>query len=494
MNEHSALDVIAVRSIETRDRERAVWTDVDRAWASRAAAEAVGEKANAETFLARRARLALERPGERNRLLLASVNRMRWRPWYGGAVIAIAFVLGFASYQIGNSHQIDLLAPPVLALIAWNLVIYFTLLATRLVRLRRPTPPGFLRSGVMRAVAFTTGPSLSRAKLHKAGDRVTVASLVNLADTWFAAAKSLYAARIRRILHLAAATLAVGVIAGFYLRGLAFEYKATWESTFLDVAAVHGLLSVMLAPGAWLTGIAIPGTAHIESIQAPSSENAATWLHLYAASVFLIVLVPRIVLASWAGYQEWKLSRKFPLSLDDPYFRHLLRNFHAEPERVRVIPFSYTLPEPVQAGLESIVTRTFGGGSSLIFEPSVRWDDEGDLVRNMAQEEGRGPVIALFSLAATPEDEVHGAFIKSLKEHFEAGHNLIAVVDESAFHARWPDDEIRLNKRRRAWSDWLDAQHIRVVHANLADPDLESVEAALNDMLCAPETHGLERA
>ncbi len=492
MNEHSALDVIAVRSIETQDRERAVWTDVDRAWASRTAAEVVGEKAGAETFLARRARLALERLGERNHLLLTSVNRMRWRPWYGWSVITIAFVLGFVSYQIGDSHQVDLLAPPVLFLIAWNLAIYFALLATRLFRLRRPALPGFLRRGAMRVVAFAASPNLSRAKFHKAGDNVTVASLVTITNTWFASAKPLYGARIERILHSAAAALAVGVIFGFYLRGLAFEYKATWESTFLDASVVHGLLSVMLAPGAWLTGIAIPGTAHIQSIQAPSSENAAAWLHLYAASVFLIVLMPRIVFASWAGYKEWKLSRTFPLSLDEAYFRHLLRNFHAEPERVRVIPFSYTLPEPVQAGLESIVTRTFGGGSSLILEPPVLWDDDGGIVRSMAKE-GRGPVIALFNLTATPENEVHGAFIESLKGHFEAEHSLIAVVDESAFHARWPDDEVLLKKRRRAWSDWLASRRVGVVYANLADPNLESAEVDINEILFTPEAHVEER-
>ena len=34
MNEHDALAVIAVRAIETADRERALWSDADRAWAT----------------------------------------------------------------------------------------------------------------------------------------------------------------------------------------------------------------------------------------------------------------------------------------------------------------------------------------------------------------------------------------------------------------------------------------------------------------------------
>ncbi|MEZ5565428.1 MAG: hypothetical protein R3F24_07865 [Gammaproteobacteria bacterium] len=61
MNETAALDVLAVRALESADVERRVWTDSDREWASRAAAEIVGDRAEAETFLARRARLVMEK-------------------------------------------------------------------------------------------------------------------------------------------------------------------------------------------------------------------------------------------------------------------------------------------------------------------------------------------------------------------------------------------------------------------------------------------------
>jgi len=60
MNEKNALEVTAVRAIETSDRGRTLWSDADRAWASRAAAEVVGEGASVDAFVARRAKLALE--------------------------------------------------------------------------------------------------------------------------------------------------------------------------------------------------------------------------------------------------------------------------------------------------------------------------------------------------------------------------------------------------------------------------------------------------
>ena len=41
--ESTALDLTAVRALETADRTHTLWTDADRAWASRAAAEVVGQ-------------------------------------------------------------------------------------------------------------------------------------------------------------------------------------------------------------------------------------------------------------------------------------------------------------------------------------------------------------------------------------------------------------------------------------------------------------------
>ena len=61
MNEQDALAVAAVRAVESADRERALWADADRSWASRAAAEVVGAGATRHEFVARRGVLALGR-------------------------------------------------------------------------------------------------------------------------------------------------------------------------------------------------------------------------------------------------------------------------------------------------------------------------------------------------------------------------------------------------------------------------------------------------
>src|SRR6186713_1412834 len=95
MDESSALEVIAMRAVETADSERTLWTDEDRAWASRAAAEVVGAEGSPEAFLARRATLAIEKLGARHPPLPRAVRALRWRSWVSVTVVAGAFVLGF---------------------------------------------------------------------------------------------------------------------------------------------------------------------------------------------------------------------------------------------------------------------------------------------------------------------------------------------------------------------------------------------------------------
>jgi hypothetical protein len=105
MIEAAALDILAVRAIESADRDRSVWSDADRAWASGAAAEVVGEAAPATLFVARRAQLTLERLGERHAFLPRAVAALRWRPWIAWVLILAAFVVGLAVDRVGDDAR-----------------------------------------------------------------------------------------------------------------------------------------------------------------------------------------------------------------------------------------------------------------------------------------------------------------------------------------------------------------------------------------------------
>ena len=118
MKESAALDVSAVRAIETVDGVDPPWTDTDRDWASHAAAAAVGEAAAPEQFLAQRARLALQRLQSRHPDLRQAVAALAWRSWVGLVVVLAAFLMGLAVDRIGDTHSVNILAPPVLLLLS----------------------------------------------------------------------------------------------------------------------------------------------------------------------------------------------------------------------------------------------------------------------------------------------------------------------------------------------------------------------------------------
>jgi len=480
MNESAALDIIAVRAIESADRERSVWSDADRAWATRAAAEVVGEAAPPELFLVRRAGLALERLGDRDQALQRVVRSLRWRPWVGYAIVAGALILGVAVDRVGDAQRINVLAPPVLVLLLWNLAVYAAIMIGYIVRYGQARDAGPLGDIVVRLASGARW-------IHVRMGGPLASAVATLTADWTRLAASLYGARAVRILHLAAAALALGVIAGLYLRGIAFEYRATWESTFLAASTVHSLLAVALAPGAMVTGLSVPDLAQVAAIRAPGSENAARWLHLMAATLLLIVVLPRLALALFAAVLERHRAAHLPLAVEEPYFQRLLRGLRAGPVPVCVVPYSYTPSPAAIAGLEAIVARVLGGNAALKVAPVVGYGDEDDLPADIVPA-APGPVVALFDLVATPEREAQGAFIAAVAARAGGAHPLLAVVDETAFRARWSDDPRRLDERRATWRDVLAGPRVTPAFVDLAAPDLPAAEAALDAALTTAET------
>lgn len=482
MDEPDALAVTAVRAIETADRDRTLWSDADRAWSSRAAAEVVGESASPATFVARRARFALERLEERYPPLRKAVGVFHWRRWVGVAIVVLAFVVGIAIDRIGDVNQINLLAPPVIGLIAWNLAVYLLLLASPLLRV--VGMPHVTAGPLRRAVARIAGGIDRLPRREAAGP--SGEAITRFIREWGKRAAPLYNARAARILHWSAAALACGVIAGLYLRGLAFEYRITWESTFLDAPTVHRMLSFALAPGAWVTGIAIPTVDELVAMRSgavAASANAANGLHLLAATVLVVVVLPRLLLAGLTGLVERHRRSRIDVELDDAYHQRVLRGFRGGPVRIKVVPYSYRAPDVALAGLQSIIGRTFGGSASLVVATSVDYGGE-DTLSAASLPDPAGPTIALFSLSATPERAAHGAFVDRLRA---AGgpQPLLVLVDESAFAAR--DDPQRLEERRKIWRAMLADRGVEGVFVDLAAPDLATIESAIESQLGAAE-------
>jgi hypothetical protein len=374
---------------------------------------------------------------------------------------------------------LNILAFPLLGLLAWNLAAYIAILAGLVVRLvRRKDRLGPIRAFFAR---------LAQRGAHFASDRSKrgplAPALTQYADEWAGLSMPVLRARVGRVLHLAAAGFALGALAGLYVRGMVFEYRAGWESTFLDAATVHRLLELVLAPGAAVTGIAIPDTARIASIRFGEGDNAAPWLHLYAATVALVVLVPRALLALIAWISERWFAARFPLRTDDAYFQRILREFAQGPTRVRVVPYSYQLPPHSESGLRALFVRLFGDKVDISLAAPVTYGAEDELPADLLPAGSYNVVAALFNLAATPENESHAAFAAALAARVMGGASHVAIIDEAGFRQRLGDQPARLAERRALWRELLAARNVVPVFVDLVNPDLAAAEVALGRAL-----------
>jgi len=499
MTEGEASSVVFVHAIESGPAPG--WSDADATWASDEARRVVGERAAFEVWLAQRARLACARIAQRD-FLPAVLRPLARRPfWMLGAVL-IAFVTGVASDVVGSAQRINILAPPLLALLVWNVAVYVLLVLRYLTnRVPHAAANGPLRQALSALVRRIGAPARDRPRSHRNE------ALRRFATEWGNAARNLYGWRVATALHAGAAALVLGALLSLYVRGLAFEYRAGWESTFLTPPDVHAFVAAVLGPAAKLSGISLPSVDQIAASRLPagSGENAARWIHLYAITLTLVVVLPRALLAAAAAWRAHTIARSFPLALDDAYFRRLRHVWSGNRIAVRVLPYSYTLDEARRRTLRAILEKVVAPGVEPAFSDPVLFGNEDAAAllsgfdraedaatRHAASDPAEASiVVALFALTATPEREQHGAFVQALAER--AGRDrVLVIVDESGFRQRFGDADAgaRLAQRRASWESMLQEA------AKPLFVDLSAALAASDDHLAAasfPAPHARAR-
>ena len=296
MTEQEARQVLLLQAHEGEGGKH--WSSEDRLWATRQAAAVAGDQASPERFVVARAMVAMQRLLPRDASARRWLERRAWHPAWVWLGAVLGFITGVAADRLGPPEHVNLLAPAVWAVVLWNLCVYVAALMPWRGGVGSQLGPWFARRGQ----GIDLGASL----------------------LWARHAAPLSMKRAALVLHVAAAALASGLAAGLYLRGLVLDYRAGWQSTFLDVPAVQALLNTLLAPASLLTGIGVPDVAPLRvGPGAPAQATAAPWIHLYAGTLMLWVVVPRLLLAWWSAWRADALSRRFPLPLDTPYFEAL---------------------------------------------------------------------------------------------------------------------------------------------------------------------------
>ena len=134
LDEPLARRVLLVQAIESSDSQGKLLSPVERddidRLALRAASQGTSDLAlDVEAFLRERTQQVLRVVENRNPALAALQNRRPWAKKLAVAAFVAAVVFGAATDRIANPHRVDLLSLPLLAIIAWNLLVYAALMA-----------------------------------------------------------------------------------------------------------------------------------------------------------------------------------------------------------------------------------------------------------------------------------------------------------------------------------------------------------------------------
>ena len=502
MNAEKARSVLLIRAIEMNDPEGAVLPHAERERAGRVARPLGAGMPNGgpapprealsgaeESFLARRAELVCARITRQFPSLGRVMHTLGGHSWAAVGVPLVAFLVGLASNELGGQRWINIVAFPLLGMLAWNLAVYLAL-AVEAVRggggVGAPRP-------VRRVLSALLQPLPAALRRAGGGNAALARGIEQFVRDWLAFGAPLAAARTRRILHVAAALLAAGAVAGMYWRGLGFEYRAGWESTFLDEGAVATLLALVLGPASAVSGIALPDAAHLAALRWPAGapgENAARWIHLYAVTAALFILLPRLLLALAAWRQERRWREAFPLpAAADPYFRRLLAAGRGGGLTVRVLAYSYHLPATAREVLRTLLSDVLGQRTRVEFGEVVAYGAEDEYLLQAAQQESAVAdyLVVVFSMAATPEEENHAVLVRGLAalvQQGRAAHHLLVLLDESAYAqrlAREAGAATRMAQRRQAWNEILRGHE--PVTLDLAAADFTAADEALQAQL-----------
>jgi hypothetical protein len=343
------------------------------------ALEAAGDLDDEGAWFARRAAWLLDHP------LSPWLALLRVRNAFAPSLlwcVAVPFVLGLSSNALGPRAQIHVIYNPIVLLVAWSLLSYVGLLALKLRRpptlarpglpraeLRLPSPEGgFLMRFARRSAARLWLRAVKGSADAREQTRAWMAVGSRFFELWERAARPWVALRTRRLMHLAALGLALGAIAGMYVRGLFFDYQMVWRSTFVQSPeSVSRVLEWLLAPACGLLGRPSLDPAAAAVLLGPEGAPAAPWIHLLAATAAIFVVVPRALLAASAGHRLGRIGPALELGLGGSYFAEIL----AQAREIQVGRAKQEIGSAVEAECARFADRVANTVAERLFDQRI---------------------------------------------------------------------------------------------------------------------------
>jgi len=361
MRQRALQSVLLVHAIEQTDLAGDALSLDDRTHASREAADgrplpAAGEapaqlNGASERFLARRAdallaRLRVRSPGV-DRVLAAAAGPTG----LDGTILLLGFVLGFGLAFADGGRRIDVFAYPLIGLVLWNLIVYITLIV-RVFRRESSQAAGaaparetlaigrggFFRRWLARLYANRVRARIDALITHSIGFNAPLApGLRRFAVDWCEVGRPLFRERARRLLHLAAILAAVGLMAGYDLRGWILRQVAGWGTTVFGPASAHIALVTLYGAASAVSGTPIPSAHDVQAFAWTSPTTgggpAGSWLYLIDWTALLYIALPRLIAVIVTTLSLWRhaIALPTPPSLSG-YLAAVLRSLPAAPQ------------------------------------------------------------------------------------------------------------------------------------------------------------------
>lgn len=364
---------------------------------------------------------------------------------FTGALMLCAYFLGVMTDRFSSEGAVvNLLSPALLLILFWQIALYALLLVGTIA-----APLGWKPKW--------PGRELFAALLSRL--RILTVSKQTLRERplWLSLLTPALRSEAARAFHLAAAALGAGLLTGLAFRGIGTAYTVGWTSTWLAgheawlaalFSATYGLVPLELF------GIPFPDAAAVAEmnlrVNAQGSPDAAAWLLRLMGLVAIVVILPRLLLAFFAGRRAKAARTRFVWidEQEEPPPVSTQRSVASISEGATVLT---TVPAD-----ESLRRRT----AALLMQPDVRWrtvDVWKDEPESALASVDTETAVLLFDATATPEEEVHGHWIDAVGRRQPDAVTLL--VDLSGLEAQFGAESERLTARKALWESFAAEHH-----------------------------------
>lgn len=469
LDKNAARNIIWIRSIDRHDAEGLILSPEVRARAAETPADAELEPGERQ---ARQAGKLVEAIAAEHPEMTELDARFHWPWWLSPGILAAVFVAGVIADTLTSSGRIDIIAFPLLGLFLWNLAIYAFLAGRRFIAWKKKRTVDRLSPlsawFPQKLFKILPWPDFPAEEGKKNPGEIWRAAAGSFAPSWLKIERPMFQERLRILFHGAAVAAVAGMALNMYLKGLNFEYRAGWSSTFFqEDESLRSWLGFVFGPASWLTGIALPDAAGLKAVNwsvNPKGENAADWIHLYAATA-LLVMSPRLVLMGLSALRGWRAGREVQLEgLDAPLLSKIETTLVATEslERICIVPYNHTCAPVFRDRFRKELFDRSSERFQLDYLDRVNYGLEAEYAAGLDVDQLRcKSLLVVFNLSSTPEEEVQGMFLDRLHQMTRRSQRHVGIevwLDESSFSERFRADAgfaDRLGQRRASWTRLL---------------------------------------